>query len=310
MSGPAPDLRRDPVTGLWTVVTPGRTRRPAANGQATGPSCPFCEGNESQTPPEVDAQRPTGGSVDGPGWTLRVVPNLFPIVPGGHEVVIHSPEHDTPLHELPIDVVAATLAAAQRRLRSYAGSGAASGLLAVNQGQGAGASLAHPHAQLVALPVVPAALAAEVENFAAYEAKGGGCLLCDVVARARAAGSLLVLDGDVVAWTPDASRYPYEVWLTPVHHAADFRSAGAPAVKALAVALKRVLAAVDNVTGGAPLNWWLHTAPFELRGPFHWHVEIAPRTTALAGFELGSGMAVDVVEPRDAAARLVAALPL
>jgi UDPglucose--hexose-1-phosphate uridylyltransferase len=308
MTPPTPDLRRDPITGLWTVVTPGRTRRPAApEPGAPAPACPFCEGNESMTPPEVDALRPDGGGADGPGWTLRVVPNKFPVFPDGHEVVIHSPRHEAALHELSDEAVAATLDAARRRLRTYAAGGAAAGLVAVNQGAGAGASLAHPHAQLFALPIVPAALAAEVDAFAGFAAKGRRCLLCDVVARVREGGDLLVHDGDVVAWTPDASRYPYEVWLAPARHTADFCACQAQTLAALAAALKRALAAVDEVTGGAPLNWWLHTVPFGAQGPFHWHLELAPRTTALAAFELGTGIAIDVVEPRDAAARLRAA---
>jgi len=259
------------------------------------------------TPPEVDAVRPGGAAADGPGWTLRVVPNKFPVFPGGHEVVIHSPDHDAELHALSDEAVVATLAAAQRRLRAYAAAGAAAGLVAVNQGVGAGASLDHPHAQLFALPMVPAALAAEIDGFAAFEAKGRHCLLCDVIARVREGGDLLLHDGEVLAWTPDASRYPFEVWLAPARHAADFCACEAQTLAALAAALKRVLAAVDDVTGGAPLNWWLHTIPFGAQGPFHWHLEVAPRTTALAAFELGTGMAIDVVEPRDAAARLRAA---
>lgn len=300
-----PRLRRDPVTGNWSVIVPGRRRRPH-DGAGHGPApCPFCAGHEHLTPPEVEALRPAGGPPDSPGWTVRVVPNKFPVFAGGHEVVVHTPRHDVALHELTVAEIEAILAVYRRRLAAHAAAGAAAALVIMNQGAGAGASLAHSHAQVFALPMVPPALVAEQADFALYLKKHGRCLLCDVVERLRSETSHLILDGEVVAWAPDASRWPYETWLAPAVHAEDLDGAAIPA---LARALKQVLSALANVTAGAPLNLWFHTAPFAGDDPFHWHVEIAPRTTTIAGFELASGMAIDVVDPAEAAAQLRAAL--
>jgi UDPglucose--hexose-1-phosphate uridylyltransferase len=300
-----PRLRRDPVTGNWSVITPARSRRPH-DGAGRGPApCPFCEGNEHLTPPEVEALRPAGSPADGPGWKVRVVPNKFPVFADGHEVVVHTPQHDAALHDLTVAVIEAVLDMYGRRLRAHAAGGAAAALVIMNQGAGAGASLDHSHSQVFALPMVPPALVAEQANFALYLQKHGRCLLCDIIERQRSEPSHLVLGGDVVAWTPQASRWPFETWLAPAAHAGRFEGAVTPD---LAQALKRVLSALAKVTAGAPLNFWLHTAPFADQEPFHWHLEIAPRTTTIAGFELASGMAIDIVDPSEAAAQLRAAL--
>jgi UDPglucose--hexose-1-phosphate uridylyltransferase len=300
-----PRLRHDPVTGMWSVVTPGRSLRPH-DGGARGPApCPFCAGNERLTPPEVEALRPGGDRADGPGWTVRVVPNKFPVFAGGHEVVVHTPQHDAALHELTVAGIEAILDTYRRRLAAHDDAGAAAALVIMNQGAAAGASLAHSHGQVFALPMVPPALVTEQANFALYLKEHSRCLLCDIVERQRSEPSHLVIDGEVVAWTPQASRWPFETWLAPAAHAERFEAAATPA---LAQALKRVLSALAEVTAGAPLNFWLHTAPFASESPFHWHLEIAPRTTTIAGFELASGVAIDIVDPADAAAQLRAAL--
>jgi UDPglucose--hexose-1-phosphate uridylyltransferase len=300
-----PRLHRDPVTGSWSVVAPGRSLRPHDGAGSEPAPCPFCAGNERLTPPEVAALRPGGGAPDGPGWSVRVVPNKFPVFAGGHEVVVHTPRHDASLHELAVTEIEAILGVYRSRLAALAAGGAAAGLVIVNQGGGAGASLDHSHAQVFALPMVPPALVAEQSNFASYLKKHGRCLLCDVVERARSETSHIVSDDGVVAWTPVASRWPYETWLAPADHAERFEDDATPS---LAGSLKKTLAALAVVTAGAPLNLWIHTAPFADEGAFHWHIEIVPRTTTIAGFELATGMAIDVVDPTDAAAQLRAAL--
>jgi len=315
-------LRRDPLTGAWTIVAPRRETRPhdataganANAGPAAVPDCPFCEGHEHLTPPEVDVVRPGGGPANGPGWTVRVVPNKFPVLEGGHEVVIHSPRHDVPLHRQPLDEVTAVVAMEQRRIAALSAAGAAAVTVILNQGSAAGASLAHPHSQIFATPIVPPVLVRELEQLRRHELKHGRCLLCDMIGAIVADGSLVVFDGPVVAWTPDAARWPYELRLAPAAHEPDVLDAD-PAM--LASALRRALGALAVATNDAPLNAWLHTVPRADSGDpdevprpsFHWHLEVAPRLTTLAGFELGTGIGVDTVEPAVAAARLRAALP-
>ena len=263
------------------------------------------------TPPELDALRPAGGAPDTPGWTVRVVPNLYPVFEGGHEVVVHSPRHDLALSAQPLAEVTDVVAMYQRRIAALCRTGVAAVIVILNQGQGAGASLSHPHSQVFATPIVPPVLVAELEQFARHQAKYGRCLLCDMIGTTLDEGSRVVFDEPLVAWTPQASRWPYELRLAPRAHESDFLRTDPQAV---AAALKRALGALAAATGDGPLNAWLHVAPCNTGSggaptPFHWHVEIAPRLTTLAGFELGAGISINPVEPRDAAARLRSALP-
>jgi len=154
-----------------------------------------------------------------------------------------------------------------------------------------------------ATPVVPPLLFEELLEWERYRNRYGTCVLCDALERA---GERLVLDGPMGAWVPEASRFNGELWLAPAAHEADFRAADPAAV---APPLRRLLAAVKTSIRGAPLNFWLHTAPAELRGSFHWHLELAPRTATLAGFELGTDIALVSKAPEAAAAEYRAALP-
>jgi UDPglucose--hexose-1-phosphate uridylyltransferase len=298
------ELRRNPASGKLTIVAPARASRPAdATARSTAPPCPFCPGHEALTPPEVDALRPGGGVPDGPGWTVRVVPNKYPALEGRHEVIVHAPAHETELEDLADGVLAEVLGMWQRRIAAQLEAGAAAVTLIGNLGAGSGASLEHPHEQLFATPVVPPLLLEELLEAERYRNRYGTCVICDQLERA---GDRLVLDGEVGAWVPDASRFNGELWLAPAAHEADFRAAD---VGALAPALRRALVAVKTAIAGAPLNFWLHTAPAELRGPFHWHLEVAPRTAALAGFELGSDIALVSKDPAAAAQEYRTALP-
>jgi len=299
------ELRRNPVSGKLAIVAPARAKRPAdAAGRAAGaPPCPFCPGNERLTPPEVDADRPSG-SRDGPGWTIRVVPNKFPALVGRHEVIVHSPDHTAELEDLGDAGLTEVLGMWQRRVAAQLSSGAAAVTLIGNLGAGSGASLEHPHEQLFATPVVPPLLLDELLEAERHRNRYGSCVVCEQL---ETAAERLVLAGAVGAWVPEATRFNGELWLAPAEHQADFREAD---VAVLAPALRRVLAAIKASVPGAPLNFWLHTAPADLRGPFHWHLEIAPRTAALAGFELGSDISLVTRDPAEAAAEYRAALPL
>lgn len=301
------ELRRNPVNGKLTLVAPDRASRPARHdgrpGGGAGPVCPFCAGREPLTPPELEAVRPEGGAPNGPGWRVRVVPNKYPAVPGGHEVILHSPDHSTELEDLGDEALAEVLQVWRRRIAAQQARGAAAATLIVNRGTGSGASLEHPHEQLLGTPVVPPLLLDELLEFERYRGRYGSCVLC---AEMESAGERLVLDGPMVAWVPAASRFNGELWLASREHEAGLQEAD---LQALAAGLRRVLVAITTVTGGAALNFWLHTAPSELRGPFHWHLEFAPRTAAIAGFELGSDIGVVTSDPVAAAAAYRAALP-
>lgn len=297
-------LRRNPANDKLTIVAPARASRPAdAAGRAAGaPPCPFCPGNEALTPPEVDADRPAGAP-DGPGWAVRVVPNKFPAIQGRHEVIVHAPDHAAELEDLDDERLTRVLGVWRRRIDAQLRGGAAAVILIGNLGAGSGASLEHPHEQLFATPVVPPLLLDELAAAERYRNRYGVCVVCDQL---QTAGERRVAGGPVHAWVPEASRFNGELWLAPEEHQTDFRDAD---LAAFAPALRRCLRAVRRSVGGAPLNFWLHTAPAELRGPFHWHLEVAPRTATLAGFELGSDIAIVSKDPVAAAMEYRAALP-
>lgn len=350
----APEIRIDQLTGLRTILAPGRAARPDSfsprSTEPKGPEgCPFCEGREERTPPELYATRPGGGEADGPGWRTRVVPNLYPalgqpspdtgdnsvhgsVAPaaadagsfasagdpllatkrasepdlfssrpaaGSHEVLINSPRHLTAMAGLDEEQFAAAVATWRERMRAHP---EASYLqLIVNEGGGAGASLEHTHAQLYALPFVPAAIARERERVGAYgERTAGGGLLGDVlVEEVRRRDRLVAIDEEAALICPWASRSPFELRVIPRREAARFEEdeGGAAMIRTA----MRALAALFD--GPPELNLWVRTAP---RGAerFHWHVDIAPRLTIKAGFELGTGVDINVYPPERAASDL------
>lgn len=321
----APEIRIDQLTGLRTILAPGRAERPhgferTGEDEEGAEGCPFCEGREEKTPPEVYAVRPGGGEPDTAGWTSRVVPNLYPALGdgedepradsapelfesrpavGAHEVLIGAPEHVTAMAELSEERFLGAVATWRERMRAHGD--AAYVQLVVNEGVRAGASLPHTHAQLYALPFVPAAIARERERAGAYgERHAGGGLLSDVlVEEVRRKERLVAIDEEAALICPWASRSPYELRVVPRTPAARFEqdTAGAAMIRTA----MRLLA--ERFDGPPELNLWVVTAP---RGaePFHWHVDIAPRLTNKASFEFATGVDINVYPPERAASDL------
>jgi UDPglucose--hexose-1-phosphate uridylyltransferase len=261
------DLRRDPVSGRWAAIAPARAKRPGASApvQDELASCPFCAGREDRTPPE------TLRLGDGPtGWGVRVVPNLYPALER-QEVVVHGPEHHRSLAEIDDGTIDLVAEAWQRRACDVGGTMFAF----VNEGVDAGASLPHSHSQLAWLPDSPPAVTAE---------RGPGEV-----------ETVLERDG-LVAGCPRASRAPFEVQIAPKRPEPDGLRSDllAPALRLLAELARRIVAAQG---GSVPFNAWLHNGA-------HWHLELVPRMTRLAGLELGAGVYINALAPEEAAAKL------
>jgi UDPglucose--hexose-1-phosphate uridylyltransferase len=277
------------------VVAPGRARRPGASARADLDlptedellSCPFCECREERTPPETFALRPGGGEPNTPGWTVRVVPNLYPVF-DRHEVVISTPRHVRSFADLTDDEVAG-VATAWRERAGAAGGAYVHALL--NEGREAGASLTHSHTQLAVLPEVPPMVRAEDD--------GADCSVCRHVAN-ESRGERFVLERDgLLVLAAYGGRLPYELVILPRGHRREsaFESELlAAALRLLADSLRRL----HSVEGIVPLNAWLHDHG-------HWHLEVVPRLTVFAGIELGAGIYVNAVAPEAAAAALRAA---
>lgn len=274
------------------MIVPGRAGRPGAMGRTTRTSdaatCPFCEGHEGLTPPEVAAFGRAGGGPDTPGWKVRVVPNKFPAF-AGQEVVVHGPVHVTSIGDVSTDVLETVVTAWNARRAYHRSAGAAWLLIGINEGAGAGASLEHSHSQLFPFDAIPPAGHRELAGFAE------GCPLCE-----RQVNVVRERDG-LVTFCPAWSRMPYETWIAPAAHEPNAQLDGA-----LATALADAVARLRGVLG-ADLAWnaVVHDAPLAGDHPHHhWHVELLPRLTVAAAVELGAGIWVNVVEPARAAGEL------
>ena len=332
-----PELRIDPLSGLRTIVAGERADRPGG-GFAVEPhppidpdSDPFLEGHEEQTPPEVYAVRSDGSAPDGAGWKVRVVPNLYPaLVPpaegetagggegvadplatgrgdpelfparpalGAHEVFVNAPQAVPSLRALEPDQVALAMEVWRERVRAH--ESASYVHVIVNEGRQAGASLPHTHAQLYALPFVPAAVARERERFTAYaDRTQGRNLLEDLVQEeVRLRQRVVAVDREAVALCPFASRVPFQLQIVPRRPRARFEDEG-PLGAAL---LHAVPGRLERALGALPaLNLWVRTAP---RGAerFCWRIDVLPRLAELAGLEIGAGVNLNVLAPETAA---------
>jgi UDPglucose--hexose-1-phosphate uridylyltransferase len=333
-----PELRKDPIVRRWVIFAPSRNQRPSDFGpppsaeKGSDAPCPFDPGNERFTPPEILAYRDPGSPPNGTGWSVRVIPNKFPALRveealerheegiydrmngvGAHEVIVDSPDHEKELSELDTEQIERVLRAYRERIADLSRDlRLRYTLVFKNHGERAGASLAHGHSQLIATPIVPQVVAEELEASRAHHAKTGRCVYCDVIDQERAAGARLVRECDrLVAIQPFAARYPFETWILPRRHAAGFETSSAEDLNALAGMLRDMLGRIRRALHRPHYNYVLHTAP--CREPdlphYHWHLEITPQRTAMAGFEWGSGFFINPTPPEEAAEYLRGILP-
>jgi UDPglucose--hexose-1-phosphate uridylyltransferase len=323
-------IRQDPTTKDWVIIAPNRGKRPhdtgptpAAGSQASWEaSCPFCPGNESRTPPEVWRLAAPHGS----GWAVRVIPNKFGALTGQgaserredgplfqemagvgyHEVIVETPVHNRPLPLMTDAEVERVLTAYQARYHALqADPRVKSIVLFKNHGARAGTSLAHPHAQLVAMPVAPMQVRRKYAVALSHYDDTGRCLYCDLVqAEVQARVRVVLETARFVVLHPFASRVPFETWILPIRHQASFGQVSAEDLRALAQVLRATLRALYDCLGVPDFNALVQTAPLEDEAkPYYlWHLQIVPRITTMAGFELGSGMAISTMMPEESAA--------
>jgi len=324
------EIRKDYATPTWVVFSAARSQRPGAfrNTKDASPKadCPFCEGHEGMTPPEVLAYR-DDGTADGPGWRIRCVPNKFPALErsgevrehrdgllvsvdgvGAHEVIVESPDHDGHLATLPDLQVETVLRAYAERHRALAADRRVRYIqIFKNHGERAGASFSHPHSQVIAIPIVPLRILEEIEGIRAHGAEGDvGCLYCEILRRELEMERRIVLENEsFVALEPFAARFPFETWILPKSHERTFDSVSDSDRRVLARSLKDVLGRLYRALDDPSFNYYIHTAPVrEREAAYHWHLEITPHLTEIAGFERGTGFYINPVIPEDAAAIL------
>jgi len=331
-----PQLRRDPVIGRWVIVSTERAKRPNdfARPKEEPPDdrCPFCEGRESETPAEIFALREGEPTPNSPGWQVRVVPSIAPVLKigtyinrygrglydamsglGAHEIIIESPQHIPNMADLSTEQIEKALSATKERivdldndpLFKYT-------LYFKNYGKAAGASsIRHSHSQLIALPVNPKRVKEELRGAKRYFDYKERCIFCDIISQETGTKERIVFESDnFLAFCPFASRFPFETWILPKKHSADFDKIEESIIIDLARALKATLMKLKRVLNDPPYNYILHTAPYRTpkRGhwrtideDFHWHFEIMPRLSGVAGFEWGSGFYINSIPPEEAA---------
>jgi UDPglucose--hexose-1-phosphate uridylyltransferase len=328
-----PEIRIDPLSGHKTIVAGERSLRPGGAPTCSPPepidpaSDPFAEGHEDRTPPEIYAVRPGGGAADAPGWTVRVVPNLYPALgpasavddvelaterqawpdlftsqpaTGAHEVIINGPQPVLSLADLPVEQVLAAVEVWRARMRAHAEASYVQ--LIVNERQEAGASLPHTHAQLYALDFVPAAVARERERFGAYANRMmGQNLLGDLVAEeVRRRERIVAIDDEAVLMAPYGSRLPFQLMLAPRRPRGRFEDEGPSGAALLYDGLRRL---ARHLGSSPPLNLWVRTAPSGAEH-FSWRIDVLPRLTHIAGLELSTDLNLNIVAPEHAAAIL------
>lgn len=324
-----PELRRDPVTARWVIIASDRAGRPDEFRQVVPPPekrppvCVFCEGNERFTPPEITAVR-ANGDRNGGGWRARVIPNKYPALMvegeltkrgdgmydvmngvGAHEVIIETPRHEVSLTGLSDDEAKEVLWLYKQRLIDLRKDfRLVYGLVFKNVGEKAGASLEHTHSQLIVTPIVPLRVQTEIARCLEYFDYRGRCLLCDMIVQELSSGVRVVLETqNFVAFEPFAARFPFETHLMPKRHISHFEMTDDGLLPELARALRGTLARIESAVDRPPYNYLIHTSPLNA-GPlehYHWHFEIIPRITRVAGFEWGTGFYINPVPPEHAA---------
>lgn len=332
-----PIIRQDPATRLWSVIATERAKRPddfvrrdetAASVPSYVEDCPFCPGNESMTPPAVFELPGSGGDAS---WSVRVIPNKFPALMtpegegdtarrmrgrlylemdgiGQHEVVIETPDHSRTIATLSEEEVTAVVRTYRDRFLALDRSPWNQLIIIFrNQGERAGTSLAHPHSQIIGSPIVPEEIRRRLEESQRYHDDLGTCVYCDILEYEVADKTRVVCSNSgFVALCPFASSVPFEVWILPRRHASSFGVLGDDEIPLLGKALLDVLKRLHRLLGNPDYNYVVRSAPHHSAGEphFHWYIEILPRLTTRAGFEIGSGININVVVPEDAAEQL------
>ncbi len=319
-----PEIRKDPVFGRWVIIASERGLRPnefrpGSGSETAGYACPFCAGHEELTPPEIYSL-PDGKG----GWRLRVVRNKYPALVsdgsvenrragiydrmdgmGFHEVVIETPEHGRLLEQMPAEAVADVIRTFTLRVREIRKDPRIKYVMIFkNHGRNAGASLVHPHSQIIAMPMAPLRVMQEIEGAADYLQERGTCVFCDILkAEAEFAKRVVAENADFMAVTPYASRFSFETWILPKAHASHFEEMPDAQAERLAEVLKTALTKLSVSLPELSYNLIVHTMPVRepSAGHYHWHIEIMPKLSHVAGFEWGTGFYINTVSPEDAA---------
>jgi len=333
-----PELRYDPLMKRWVIIATERAARPsdltstAKYGHIQ--KCPFCEGNESFTPPEIMAVRDPHTQPNSPGWKVRVVPNKYPALKtdatskrmkdglheridgkGAHEVIIESPKHNVDLTDLSNEEIKWVLSVYRQRIRAlYKDSHLKYALLFKNHKKAAGASLGHLHSQIIATPIIPQNVKIKLTASQEYFKQNKNCLICDLIQQEiQNKKRIITKNNGFIAIAPYASHFPFEIFIAPLKHSHNFVDISDKDLERFSPFLKDILLRIKLLLEDPPFNFVLHTSPnpdSKLKAPdkweslpsaYHWHIDIIPRLIRIAGFEWGSGFYINPSTPETAA---------
>ncbi len=324
-------LRRDPIMGRWIIVHYDREKEPKdykfqpARKRDRGKICPFCTGNEDKTPPEIYVDRTPGTQPNTPGWNLRVIANKFPALciegdleregigiydrmngVGAHEVIIETPDHEKDIAELDCAQVEKIILAYKSRCIDLKKDRRFKYILIFkNHGESAGASLEHAHSQLIALPIIPKKTREALAGAQKYYSFKERCVYCDIIIQELEKKERLVSENEhFVVFAPFASSSPFETWIIPKKHSFQFYDIPEEIIGELAVTLRDTLLRLKKILTDPPFNFIINTAPVQddmEHNFYHWHIEIVPKLTKVAGFEWGTGFYINPSPPEKAA---------
>ena len=324
-----PELRKDPIVNRWVIISSERGKRPikkinSGEKRESQEFCPFCEGNEKYAPNEIFSISSNHREKDTPGWDVRVVPNKYPALQiegdinkrgiglydvlngiGAHEVIIETPKHNLTMPQMTTEHVKKILITYRERIRDLKNDIRLKYVLIFkNHGREAGATLDHSHSQLVALPILPKRVLEEMLGAKKYYEYRDRCIYCDIIAQELYSHDRIIIDErNFIALSPFAPRKPFESWIVPKKHSAHFISISDEELSSLADILLEVLKRISISLSNPPFNFILHTSDFKNseNDYYHWHIEIMPVLTTIAGFEWGSGFYINPTSPEEAA---------
>lgn len=335
-----PELRRDPVIGRWVIISTERANRPnqfdhtdiGEDALPAGEKCPFCEGNESMTPPEIYALRKPGTSPNKSGWEVRVIPSISPLLQiegnldrhgygmydlmnarGAHEIIIDTPQH-LKEYELSKEQMIKSFNVVIDRIRDLEKDpGIKYVLMFRNYGQAAGGGhIKHARFQIIGTPVNLKRVKEELSGAKRYYDYKDRCVYCDIIKQDMAAQKRVMAESThFIAIAPFASRFPFETWILPKEHSCDFYKIDRTRLPDFVDLTRLIFLKIRKIVGDFPFNFVLHTAPFRrnaakggywetIERDYHWHFELLPILTSVAGFEWGSGFYINPLVPEDA----------
>ena len=337
-----PELRRDPITRGWVIFAPRRSKRPSDffkhEKSDSIADCPFCPGQEPEDDlAPIEVHGPCCEFSEAP-WSMKVLHDKYPLLRsdkkferfgdgmydlmegyGEHQLIVESPEHGLKFDDFSVEHLSEIFALYQKRIIELSRDKRIQHILITrNIGNDAGAHIHHPHSHVVALPIVPKKLMEEVEGARLYHQYRDRCIFCDIISQELESRERVVLENEsFIAFCSYASRFPFEVTVIPKVHLPRYETIRPEEMGQLAQMMKQLIGGLNTLLKDPPLNYIVHSAPtvharrerFERVGQFyHWHIELLPKLTRVAGFEWGSGFYINPMLPEDAAEHLRAAV--